>query len=85
MWPTCNSLQVVFIKFGVLYNIVFELFASISFFFFLLSSINSLINDIINTTTNGNIDDIGDTVLICFIDVIIALNRKKMLKKLWNW
>jgi hypothetical protein len=85
MWPTCNSLHVVFIKFGVLYNIVFELFASISFFFFLLSSINSLINDIINTTTNGNIDDIGDTVLICFIDVIIALNRKKMLKKLWNW
>ena len=85
MWPTCNSLHVVFIKFGVLYNIVFELFASISFFFFLLSSINSLINDIINTTTNGNIDDIGDTVLICFIDVIIALNKKKMLKKLWNW
>ena len=85
MWPTCNSLHVVFIKFGVLYNIVFELFASISFFFFLLSSINSLINDIINTTTNGNIDDIGDTVLICFIDVIIALNRKKILKKLWNW
>ena len=85
MWPTCNSLHVVFIKFGVLYNIVFELFASISFFFFLLSSINSLINDIINTTTNGNIDDTGDTVLICFIDVIIALNRKKILKKLWNW
>jgi len=72
----------VFIKFGVLYNIVFELFASISFFFFLLSSINSLINDIIKTTTNGNIDDIGETVLIDFIDVIIALNRKKMLKKL---
>ena len=85
MWPTCNSLHVVFIKFGVLYNIVFELFASISFFFFLLSSINSLINDIIKTTTNGNIDDIGETVLIDFIDVIIALNRKKMLKKLWNW
>ena len=82
MSPTCNSLHVVFIKFGVLYNIVFELFASISFFFFLLSSINSLINDIINTTTNGNIDDTGDTVLICFIDVIIALKRKKMLKKL---
>jgi hypothetical protein len=82
MSPTCNSLQVVFIKFGVLYNIVFELFASISFFFFLLSSINSLINDIIKTTTNGNIDDIGETVLIDFIDVIIALNRKKMLKKL---
>lgn len=72
----------MFIKFGVLYNIVFELFASISFFFFLLSSINSLINDIIKTTTNGNIDDIGETVLIDFIDVIIALNRKKMLKKL---
>ena len=75
----------MFIKFGVLYNIVFELFASISFFFFLLSSINSLINDIIKTTTKGNIDDIGETVLIDFIDVIIALNRKKMLIKLCNW
>ncbi len=72
-------------KFGDLYNKVFELFASLSFLCFLISSYASFNKFILVHKTNGIIWLIGFNVVSLGMQETTKLNKTSKLKKFVYW